>query len=356
MLIVDKSPFYGGHQHSNFTPLTLEGLYRDSTFIEEHFRELLNSCWDKKFLLDFTPIILSTAGILCKRMIDWKMSEYLQFRPVQRVSVMHSDQFTIIPTSKEDIFTDTSLSLVEKRQLSKLVTSFEATTPSSEPYIRSITNLSNRLVDALFHGILLCDSESEKSQLSVEGAVDRLRLHRDGIGRYASGTSPYLYPIYGSSEVIQSFCRYCAVNGGTFIMGQDYNLSDKHINGFYEDLPWSATFDAVVVNALLEECHRAIIITDEPLMNEASTNAWIFLNEGKVVKALCTGSDTSCAPSSFYIVHVWSVEEKDLGRALEGKVNLPGYSKHQGLPDALYVTYFKGPKPVFGVNSEKIEN
>jgi hypothetical protein len=37
-------------------------------------------------------------------------------------------------------------------------------------------------------------------------------------GQY--GTTPFLYPLYGTSELSQAFCRVCAVHGGVYVLGR----------------------------------------------------------------------------------------------------------------------------------------
>ena len=47
-------------------------------------------------------------------------------------------------------------------------------------------------------------------------ALHALHRHLDALGRY--GETAFLYPLYGSAEVAQAFCRMCAVWGGTHIL------------------------------------------------------------------------------------------------------------------------------------------
>ncbi|CAG0887977.1 unnamed protein product [Cyprideis torosa] len=78
--------------------------------------------------------------------------------------------------------------------------------------------LSRKLVHFLFHVISMSD-DSESTSLSVEEGLKRIREFIRGIGRYKNRT-PFLWPLYGSGEMPQAFCRLSAVFGGIFVLGK----------------------------------------------------------------------------------------------------------------------------------------
>lgn len=58
-------------------------------------------------------------------------------------------------------------------------------------------------------------SDGFAPQTTVQ-ALYALSLNISSLGKY--GNTAFLYPIYGTGEIIQSFCRMCAVWGGTYIL------------------------------------------------------------------------------------------------------------------------------------------
>lgn len=63
--------------------------------------------------------------------------------------------------------------------------------------------------------LLLPCCSNESFYTTREGLCDMF-MHIDSIGRF--GETAFLSPLYGSSEVVQAFCRMSAVWGGTFIL------------------------------------------------------------------------------------------------------------------------------------------
>ena len=63
------------------------------------------------------------------------------------------------------------------------------------------------------------------SQSCIESDVAQIRAYRKYVQSYGIfGPSSLLLPIYsGTSEIIQAFCRSCAVFGGTYMLQFDIN-------------------------------------------------------------------------------------------------------------------------------------
>jgi RAB protein geranylgeranyltransferase component A len=59
---------------------------------------------------------------------------------------------------------------------------------------------------------------AEALSLSVSEGKARVQRYQKSSGVY--GGTPFLYPLYGISEITQSYSRLGAVNGGCFILGR----------------------------------------------------------------------------------------------------------------------------------------
>lgn len=58
--------------------------------------------------------------------------------------------------------------------------------------------------------------ELEKSSVSLAEGMRNLKLHLQAIGRF--GSTAFIYPLYGSGELPQAFCRSAAVFGATYLL------------------------------------------------------------------------------------------------------------------------------------------
>lgn len=354
VLVVDKLSRYGGVYNSTVDPLSLTQIY--PTNIDNDFQTELESKphFNKSFLIDISPVVLSVSGPLCQKLLDAEVSKYLEFRPISKIAVISDRGETIfIPMSKEDIFMDQSLSLVEKRQLSKLINmSLE---PSDNAFAESIAGFSSKIRAAINYGVLLCGSPREAENLSVAESISRLQNLKEGLGRYGAGTSPFLYPIYGSSEISQAYYRQCAVNGGTFIMGQPYEITGNFISGSFDGNNWTATFDHDSQDEMQGEMiNRVVYIADGPFGSDPNSCIWIIQTEEHIIFVLNTGSDSSCAPVHHFVIHAWSATADSffIHDTLSTHMNLPDSAMSPGKPSVLFSSSFIGPRPVLGSHTE----
>jgi RAB protein geranylgeranyltransferase component A len=141
----------------------------------------------RHFSISLAPTIVPCAGPTIDVLIRSKVASYCTFRLLQKTAVFDavntksngSDTWPLkkVPSSKEDIFKDKSLSLVDKRKLMKLL---QQANPSSEaqpseesrsqaphydlPFLKYLiskenANLSLELATSVAYGVALCSSE-----------------------------------------------------------------------------------------------------------------------------------------------------------------------------------------------------
>ncbi|KAJ1438541.1 GDP dissociation inhibitor-domain-containing protein [Ochromonadaceae sp. CCMP2298] len=226
---------------------------------------------DRDFNIDTTAKVLYGSGAITQLLITSGVANYLEFQSFEglyfwldqasagRASEVHR-QLWKVPCSKNDVFNTSVLGALEKRALMKFhlfVADYGRTSGGTDNSSlnenelavgRSLYRPQNKqqshgydlraYEDKPIQQFLDSSKMSPKLQQIVVYALcchtrplsgaggpapyltrDALRdmfLHVDSIGRF--GETAFLAPVYGTSEIIQAFCRMSAVWGGTFIL------------------------------------------------------------------------------------------------------------------------------------------
>ncbi|KAI8967900.1 GDP dissociation inhibitor-domain-containing protein [Mycotypha africana] len=193
------------------------------------FVELLQK--SRSYNLDTTPKLLGTREELVEVLIRSGVGRYLEFKTVDDIYLMDHQSYGLkkVPSSKEDVFTSKSVSLIEKRKLMKFLT-FAMENPKNDvaedsvlkgaedmnfgQFLEEKFSLTGRLKEAIIYAIALVDARA-----SVKDGLEKTHQLMRSMGRFGKGA--YLCPLYGGcSEIAQAFCRVCAVYGGVYILGQ----------------------------------------------------------------------------------------------------------------------------------------
>ncbi|KAI7902413.1 GDP dissociation inhibitor [Cokeromyces recurvatus] len=181
----------------------------------------------RSYNLDTTPKLLGAREELVDILIRSGVGRYLEFRNVDDVYIFDDSIkfFEKVPSSKEDVFTNKSVSLVEKRKLMKFLT-FAMEYDIKDPLFEGTDNLNygqfltekfkitGKLKNAIIYAIALVNEK-----VSIKHGLDRTHQFVRAMGRFGKGA--YLCPLYGgASEIAQAFCRVCAVYGGIYILNE----------------------------------------------------------------------------------------------------------------------------------------
>ncbi|WWD16550.1 hypothetical protein CI109_100977 [Kwoniella shandongensis] len=181
----------------------------------------------RRYALSLFPSLLPSRGSLIDTLIASDVSKYVSFRLLDSVSVwdLENDEARRVPGSKEEVFKDKSVGLLDKRRLMKFLMfaggEFEdddllkgkETQPLLD-FLQESFAIPPSLATSITFAIAHCSSPQDETL----PALIRTRRYLRSIGRY--GPSPFLVGQYGGAgEVAQGFCRACAVFGGTYILG-----------------------------------------------------------------------------------------------------------------------------------------
>lgn len=144
-----------------------------------------------------------------------------------------------LPFSKEQVMLEPALTLLEKRKLSKLLGLAAALVLNSESgnsdsladlLAREQVPPESRVFQLIAYGACRCSSFQEISKISIKSAVTRLETLRASIN-HLGGQSPFVVPLWGSSELSQAACRKAAVSGCIQILGKSLkDVQDAQIN------------------------------------------------------------------------------------------------------------------------------
>lgn len=219
-----------------------EKWYIEDGSVEEEGRETPNKVWTKesfaaeyrKFNIDMSPKVLFSRGPLVELLISSNIARYAEFRCVTRVLTWLEEHLVPVPCSRADVFATEAVSIVEKRMLMKMLTSIvgyndeEMSNEFKDWNNKTFKEyLSNKgLTPNLIHYVLFAIAGGTDTMPCLEG-VKECKKFLMSLGRY--GNTPFLWPMYGSGELPQCFCRLCAVFGGVYCLNRPINKVETKI-------------------------------------------------------------------------------------------------------------------------------
>ncbi|KAJ3416084.1 hypothetical protein HDV05_003053 [Chytridiales sp. JEL 0842] len=210
------------------SPLSSSSTSSSETNIPAHILPALNTLTallkqSREFSLDLTPKVLYCSGDIVNLLIKSQIGHYLEFKAVDKIFIHWEGVLETVPSSKEDVFKNQSVSLVDKRRLMKLMTSalaYESVAEDSDKkfvdYLHE-NGIKGKLEAVLFYALAFQLSEKAVEHVTVEDGLKACQSYLLSLGRF--GETGFLEGIYGTgSELCQAFCRVCAVFGGIYIL------------------------------------------------------------------------------------------------------------------------------------------
>lgn len=346
----------------------------------------------RRYNIDMTSNLIWARGKDIKVLVRAGTHRYLEFQCLRKTLYYQANKnrFIVAPVTKKDIFRTKDISLVEKRSLMRFVTNVmkqlqtsassettaeqdeaddQATNEEEEENVASQAEtfveymkeqkLTENLQNYILYIVCLCASVEEANGLSVEEGVQRVAKYQQSSGVY--GDTPFLYPLYGVSEINQAYSRLGAVHGAYFILSRamDSLVVDGE-SGKIRGVVCSAGqfLEAPVVimptrffpgATRSPQSSRFVAITEESLSSddklfhmimppttaEDRTTQTVFLTQ-------LDGSTYTC-PRDRYVVHATSVAqqspEEDLQRSVQQVLRL-SETEDAKKPKALYSAFW----------------
>ncbi|KAI8111366.1 hypothetical protein M9435_003867 [Picochlorum sp. BPE23] len=219
VLQIDAVSYYGGT--SSTLPCRelaehFKGACRVYDAVDE-FASVLEPRLLARALFDVSPKVLYGDGPLISLLLKTGAHNYTEFKLVEGRLMWQdsSSSFVPIAASRAEIFKDTSMSLKQKHVLMKTLKGIlgeEEDVDLTGELLARFGGDDVDLVDRFVHGVLL---RHDASKLSTSEARNLVELYGRSGGKYGPGTGPFLYPIHGTAELSQAFCRTAAVHGAT---------------------------------------------------------------------------------------------------------------------------------------------
>ncbi|ODV98535.1 hypothetical protein PACTADRAFT_64622 [Pachysolen tannophilus NRRL Y-2460] len=230
VLHIDSHPYYG----DTCSTLTIDQIKAWVDNVNQHnngfkgFSDALlyiprpQDLNSKDYGIDLTPRILFAKSDLLSLLIKSRVYKYLEFQPLSTYHTYENDSFEKLASTKEDIFTDQTLSLTTKRYLMKFmkfVFDYENQKDqwinySKKPFIQFIQekfNLAKPQVNELVYSIGLTSTPD----ILTPAGLSRVKRYLSSFEVY--GSFPVMFSKYGGpGEISQGFCRSAAVAGATY--------------------------------------------------------------------------------------------------------------------------------------------
>lgn len=286
----------------------------------------------RKFNLDLAPKLLFARGSLVELLISSNIARYAEFRSVSRVLTYLAGRLEPVPCSRADVFNTKNVSVVEKRMLMKLLTLCVENPPDTntefqdfqdKPFVDYLK--SKKLTPNLIHYVLYAIAMSSEKTPCMEG-VERTQRFLNSLGRY--GNTPFLWPMYGSGELPQCFCRLCAVFGGVYylkratdgvivaandckgIVSNQQRLNAQHLVMGISNAPKS-----FLKSAPTSGLSRGIFLIDRsilPAEKETLTLLQFPPCEGspEPITVVEVGPSTNACPPGLFVVHMTCKQQK----------------------------------------------
>ncbi|BGP29112.1 hypothetical protein JCM10296v2_000850 [Rhodotorula toruloides] len=219
VLQLDSAPYYGT-EHASLSLLELHDWASSTPGAEPSApsppADL--SKLSQRFALSLCPVLLRAKGPGLDLLVRSKVASYLQFGLLGGVGLWQDAGRGVarVPASKADVFNDSTLSLVEKRRLTKLLLFAAGEEPFEEDkaivedpdisfidYLKKAYSLTGAAASSLAYALALCSSPSDPAL----PALHRIRSIIHAVGRY--GPSPFLVGHYGGAgDLVGGFSRF----------------------------------------------------------------------------------------------------------------------------------------------------
>lgn len=210
----------------------------------------------------------------------------LEFQAVGPFFVLADSKLQKIPSNREDVFADDTLSIRDKRKLMNLLRYVvedqeQSATPGDQPDDLQ-TRLQNQFklpVNLIAPVQALSLSTDMPRNTSFDFAVAKLKRHLMSMGYFGPGLAAVIAKYGGNAEVAQVACRAGAVGGFVYLLGHgltsaheiedellEVNLTEgtkikaQYVVGTKDDLPLELMKDNSTSNSTTRIAHNVSIV------------------------------------------------------------------------------------------------
>jgi Rab GDP dissociation inhibitor len=204
----------------------------------------------RDYNLDFNPKFLFAKSRSCDELSISKAATYLEFISMKKIFIHFNSKFLSVPCTKSEIFLSDDMELNEKQKLLNFIFSVMKIKITEEDVnttvdIKKDYELEDKICNDIRNNLnsladdFLSINYSKKLQIIIKYvlanvdpnyhkklSLDELitRVHTYLVSLQVYDNTPFLYPIYGSSEFNQALCRLSSVFGTIFIVNENLTV------------------------------------------------------------------------------------------------------------------------------------
>jgi len=319
-----------GHSHYTSNPQIIEprGAYEPSPKD------------NRLYNFDLSPHLLFSCGPTVSTLASSGVSRYLEFKALEKCYMMSGQELLEVPDSRSALFSNPNLDLLEKRMLMKFLLEIQkevtndGTSLGKEELEQKAENeqkqlfidylvqykLSPKLINFVLYSIGLLQADQKESgtgQVNTKQGKKALIRYLKSVGRY--NNTPFLIPMYGTSELPQAFCRECAVYAGEYMLRAPMSHLKKVTDGWEIHRPglppltanWVVVSSSAVQFKDSTEMHpveRCICVTDRSLKPKMKTLFVVIppntCGNARAIHVVQNSYDTRHTPHGKFMIHL----------------------------------------------------
>ena len=284
ILQLDRNNYYG----SDSASLNLKELWKYFRNKKEHPKQYgKNIEWN----VDLIPKLIMANGSLVKILLKTNVSKYLEWKNIDRTFVFQFDKGGMfskgkgkiikIPNSASEALKCDLMGLLEKNRIKKFlqfVMGYDKNNWNTQKGLGPQSKFKDIIkqfglepftVDLIGHVVSLYTNEDFLEKESIK-SIDKIKLYCNSFGLY--GKSPFIYPIWGLSQLSEAFSRFCSLYGGTYILNRDI-----------EDILYDQDGNFRGIKSQGEEIYGKILITEPSYIK-----TWNMVKSiGKIFRRIC---------------------------------------------------------------------
>jgi RAB protein geranylgeranyltransferase component A len=187
----------------------------------------------RKYTLSLSPQLIYAQSRLLPALVSSRTHTQLEFQAVGSWWIYKDEKLQRIPSGREDVFADDTLSRRDKIALMKFLRSVVAEPTSEDPEdlggqerendnktFATLLESDFKISQSLHQPLLaLSLSSLPASRTKSSYALPRIKRHLTSIGAFGPGFGAVLPKYGGNAELAQVGCRAGAVGGGVYVLG-----------------------------------------------------------------------------------------------------------------------------------------
>ena len=215
----------------------------------------------RQYNFDLNPKFVYAKSKSTSELIDSKASNYIEFNSVRKIYFMFNDKFLNVPFSKSEIFISNDLDLLEKQKLLNFIFSVMKLKNNNVDVNSTVDikkdieldddylfnemkknlnikamdflkkNFNEKIIDMIL--LILANQTMNTKNMTVDQMCDKIYKFLISVQIYDN--TPFLVPLYGSSEFTQAMSRLSAVHGSIFLINDLLTCSINYNTDYKKD-------------------------------------------------------------------------------------------------------------------------